>query len=55
MSYFGVPPKMVALATMGTIVLLGAVNYFGPKHSGSMSILMAVPTVAVVVLLIALR
>lgn len=54
MSYFGVPPKMVALTTMGTIILLGAVNYFGPKHSGSMSILMAVPTVAVVVLLIAL-
>ncbi len=54
MSYFGVPPKMIALVTMGTIVLLGAVNYFGPKHSGSMSILMAVPTVAVVVLLIAL-
>ncbi len=54
MSYFGVPPPMIAIITMGTIVLLGAVNYFGPKHSGSMSIFMAVPTVAVVVLLVAL-
>ncbi len=54
MSYFGLAPKSIASMTMLTIVLLGAVNFFGPKHSGTMSIIMAVPTVAVVVLLIAL-
>src|SRR3954468_11324832 len=36
MSYFGVPSNMIALMTMMTIILVGAVNYFGPKHSGSM-------------------
>jgi amino acid transporter len=54
MSYFGVPPQAIMWTTMATIILLGVVNFFGPKHSGSMSIVMAVPTVAVVVLLIAL-
>jgi amino acid transporter/nucleotide-binding universal stress UspA family protein len=51
MSYFGVPNAWIPYATMGTIVLLGGVNWFGPKHSGTMSIAMAIPTVIVVVLL----
>ncbi len=52
MSYFGVAEKWIAVATMGTILLLGAVNWFGPKHSGTMSIVMAVPTVIIVILLL---
>jgi amino acid transporter/nucleotide-binding universal stress UspA family protein len=52
MSYFGVPEKWIPYATMGTIICLGAVNWFGPKHSGTMSIAMAIPTVIVVVLLV---
>jgi amino acid transporter/nucleotide-binding universal stress UspA family protein len=52
MSYFGVPAKWLAVATMTAIVLLGAVNWFGPKHSGSMAIAMAIPTVVTVILLI---
>ena len=52
MSYFGVPEKWIPIATMSSIVLLGAVNWFGPKHSGTMSIVMAVPTVIIVVLLL---
>ena len=52
MSYFGVPQQWTAYATMGTIVLLGGINWFGPKHSGTMSIVMAIPTVIVVVLLL---
>lgn len=52
MSYFGVPKPMVAFATMAVIVLLGAVNIFGPKHSGSLAVWMAVPTVVVVILII---
>ncbi len=49
MTYFGVPDKWVPLATMGMIVLVGAINYFGPKHSGSLAILLAIPMVFVVV------
>jgi len=52
MSYFGVPKDMIGYATMGVIVALGVVNYFGPKHSGSLAVWMAIPTVCVVVLII---
>ncbi len=54
MSYFGVPKNLIAIVTMVTILAVGAVNYFGPKHSGTMSVIMAVPTVAVVILLVIL-
>lgn len=54
MSYFGVPENMIAPLTMVTILLLGAVNYFGPKHSGSMSIVMAIPTVLIVFAILAI-
>ena len=53
MSYFGVPQHLIPYATMGTIVLLGVVNFFGPKHSGSMAVGMAVPTVICVVAILA--
>ena len=33
------------------ILLIGAVNYFGPKHSGGLAFLVSIPTVIVVVLL----
>ena len=52
MSYFGVTPHWIPYATMGTIVLLGGVNWFGPKHSGTMSIAMAIPTLIIVILLV---
>src|SRR5947208_12925297 len=38
---------------MAVILGLGAINYFGPKHSGSVSIWLAVPAVIVVVATIA--
>jgi amino acid transporter/nucleotide-binding universal stress UspA family protein len=53
MSYFGVPGQWVPFATMGAIAAIGVVNWFGPKHSGSLAIFMAVPT-AVTVFLICL-
>src|SRR3954469_20722991 len=53
MSYFGVPPNLTPYAAMGTILLLGVVNYFGPKHSGSMAVAMAIPTVLCVVAILA--
>ena len=52
-SYFGVPTKYAPEATMAVILALGVLNYFGPKHSGSVSIYLAVPAVIVVVATIA--
>ena len=47
--YLGVPhPEWFAA---GSIVLIGALNYFGPKHTGGAAVLVAVPTAIVVVLL----
>jgi len=53
MSYFGVPREHIAVATMAIIAVLGVVNFFGPKHSGSLAIWMAVPTLFVVVAIVA--
>jgi len=47
--YLGVPhPEYWA---GGAIVLIGAINVFGPKHSGGLAFLISVPTAIVVVLL----
>ena len=47
--YLGVPhpEKFAALA----ILVIGALNYFGPRHTGGLAFLIAIPTVLVVVLL----
>ena len=52
-SYFGVPTRYAPEATMAVILALGILNYFGPKHSGSVSIWLAIPAVIVVVAIIA--
>jgi amino acid transporter len=52
MAYFHAPKEHIALATVALILFVGALNFFGPKHSGSMAVTLAVPTVAVVVLII---
>ncbi len=47
--YLGVPhPEKFAA---GAILIVGALNYFGPKHTGGLAFLISVPAVAVVVLL----
>jgi amino acid transporter/nucleotide-binding universal stress UspA family protein len=48
-TYLGVPSQYAPVAAMVVIVILGAVNSFGPKHSGSVSIWLAVPAVIVVI------
>lgn len=47
--YLGVPhaERFAALA----IVVIGALNFFGPRHTGGLAFLIAVPTVVAVVLL----
>src|SRR5437762_13279199 len=52
MTYFQVPRDHVAAATVGLILLVGAINYFGPKHTGSIAVWLALPTVAVVMVII---
>ncbi len=52
-TYLGVPNQYAPFAAMAVILVLGAVNHFGPKHSGSVSIWLAIPAVIVVVTTIA--
>src|SRR6266481_6816357 len=54
MAYFHAPREHIALATIGLILVVGAINFFGPKHSGSMAVTLALPTVFVVIALILL-
>jgi amino acid transporter/nucleotide-binding universal stress UspA family protein len=52
-TYLGVPSQYAPVAAMVVILVLGAINYLGPKHSGSVSIWLAVPAVLVVIAIIA--
>src|SRR6266853_11605 len=51
MVYFHVPKDHLMVATVGLILVVGAINYFGPKHGGSMAVSLAIPTVIVVILI----
>src|ERR1043165_7223139 len=53
MAYFHAPKTHIAFATAGLIIAVGAINFFGPKHSGSMAVALAIPTVVVVGLIAA--
>ena len=44
----------IALTTIGLLLIMGLINYFGPKHSGSLAVALALPTAVIVILLIAL-
>jgi amino acid transporter/nucleotide-binding universal stress UspA family protein len=44
----------IGLTTIGVLSLMAAINYFGPKHSGSLAVILAVPTAFVVIALIGL-
>lgn len=49
--YLGLPhPEYWAC---GSILLIGALNFFGPKHTGGLAVLVSVPTAIVVILLAA--
>lgn len=47
--YLGVPHPQYFAA--GAILLIGALNFFGPKHTGGLAVLVSVPTAIVVVVL----
>jgi amino acid transporter len=42
----------IALATIAMLLIMAAINYFGPKHSGSLAVVLAIPTLIIVVVLI---
>ena len=54
MTYFQVPDRWIPLTTAALIVGVGTMNFFGPKHTGNLAILLALPMVGAVVLVIAM-
>jgi len=44
----------IAFTTIGVLLIMGLINYLGPKHSGSFAAALALPTAFVVILLIAI-
>ncbi len=54
MGYLRVPQAYIGAATMALIFVIGVINYFGPKHSGSLALMLAVPMMTVVLMIIGL-
>ena len=56
LSYFNIPlfKQYIVFSTVGILLVMGWINWFGPKHSGSLAVILSVPTVLVVIVLIAL-
>src|SRR5256884_6917295 len=54
LSYFNVPilKEHIVWATVGMLLVMGVINWYGPKHSGSFAVTLALPTVIVVLVLI---
>src|SRR3954453_22404470 len=54
LSYFNIPilKEHIVLSTVGVLLVMGVINSYGPKHSGSLAVILAVPTVLAVVALI---
>jgi amino acid transporter len=42
----------IALATIAMLLIMGLINHYGPKHSGSLAVALAIPTLIVVLVLI---
>ena len=54
MVYFHIPREYLVISTMGLILVVALLNYFGPKHTGSVAVFLAVPMMIIVVLIIAM-
>ena len=52
MIYLGVPKPYVRMATLLIILAVGFLNYFGPKHSGTLAVSLAIPMVLVVLTIV---
>jgi amino acid transporter len=42
----------IAFTTIGVLLFLAFINWFGPKHSGTLAVALALPTVVVVIVLV---
>ena len=54
LDYFNIPifKQHIVLATVGVLLLMGAVNWYGPKHSGGMAFVLSAPVIVIVLVLI---
>jgi amino acid transporter/nucleotide-binding universal stress UspA family protein len=54
LSYFNIPilKEHIVLSTVAVLLVMGVINFYGPKHSGSLAVVLAVPTVLAVIALI---
>src|SRR5919198_2531070 len=54
LSYFNIPilKEHIVLSTVAVLLVMGVINFYGPKHSGSLAVILAVPTVLAVLALI---
>ena len=54
LSYFNIPifKEHIVLSTVGVLLIMGLINFYGPKHSGSLAVILAVPTVLAVIALV---
>ncbi len=55
LDYFNVPflKDHIVLSTSVALLVMGWLNFYGPKHSGSLAVVLSVPVVVVVLILIA--
>ncbi len=53
-AWIGFLHEHIGLATIVMLIFMGGLNFFGPKHSGSLAVVLSVPTVLVVLVLIAI-
>jgi amino acid transporter len=55
LDYFSLPffKHHIILSTIGALLVMGWLNFFGPKHSGGAAVLLSVPVAIVVVVLVA--
>lgn len=54
LSYFNIPilKEHIVLSTVGVLLMMGFINFYGPKHSGSLAVILALPTILAVIALI---
>ena len=52
--FIGFMREHIALTTIGVLLIMGLINYYGPKHSGSFAVALSLPTALIVIILIAL-
>ncbi len=52
--YLGVPKEFAPVVTMMVIAALGFINGYGPRHSGSLAVILAIPTILAVITILGL-